>query len=168
MYQRGRHAAESLDRQIKPNPIVVLPGSMASSQTVRTENYPPSHLGEVHQQSYSSGFNEPAAAERETTTTSSTTRYSTSDTGSSGASSASSSSTAVLSSGSTIRASDLMGMNIRNEQGEKIGEVKDLVLDFKSGRVAYAVVSAAESLGWVTSGSRFPRVCSHARAPKRP
>jgi len=40
------------------------------------------------------------------------------------------------------RASDLIGMNIKNAQGETVGEVKDVVLDLNSGHVAYAVVSA--------------------------
>ncbi|MDB6028683.1 MAG: PRC-barrel domain protein [Verrucomicrobiales bacterium] len=140
MYQRGKAAAESLDLQIKPNPIVVLPGSASFENFQTSESFSP---GRVQQQSY--GFNEPAAAERESTTSSSTThRYSTTD---NAAASTSSSSTATLSSGTTIKGSDLMGMNIRNEQGEKIGEVKDVVLDLKSGRVAYTVVSAGGIAG---------------------
>jgi len=70
MYQRGKTAAESLDRQIKPDPIVVWPGGM--SETYRmSAAYPSSQ-----QQTYSSTstFNEPAAASRETTTSSGTTR----------------------------------------------------------------------------------------------
>jgi len=141
MYQRGRHAAESLDRQIKPNPIVVLPGA-TTFESSSTVEYPPNHLGELHQQTYSSSFNEPSAAERESSTSSSTTRrYSTSDT------SADASATATLSSGTTVKASDLIGMNIKNSSGERIGEVKDVVLDLKSGRVAYAVVSAGGIAG---------------------
>jgi sporulation protein YlmC with PRC-barrel domain len=162
MYQRGRHAAESLDRQIKPNPIVVLPATTTfeSSQTT---------IGRMSQYqqhaSASSSFNEPAAAERETTTstTTSTTgrRYTTSGTWDNSSSSSSSlgsgtssldstaasSSTAMLGSGGTIKASDLIGMNIKSDQGERIGEIKDFVVDLKSGRVAYAVVSAGGIAG---------------------
>ncbi len=141
MYQRGRHAAESLDRQIKPNPIVVLPGATTFESSAA---YPPNHLGELQQQqSYSSSFNEPAAAERESSTSSTTTRrYSTTE-----STPSSSEPAAMLSSGTTVKASDLIGMNIKNEQGEKIGEVKDVVVDLKSGRVAYTVVSAGGIAG---------------------
>ena len=152
MYQRGRAAAESLDRQIKPNPIVVLPGTTTFEKNYTSYQYPPSHLGEM-QQSYSSTttFNEPSAAERETTS-STTRRYTTSSEGISGAPAATAAattteSTAMLSTGTTIKSSDLIGMNIKNTQGETVGEVKDVVLDLKSGRVAYAVVSAGGFAG---------------------
>ncbi len=142
MYQRGKQAAESLDRQVKPNPTVVLPGETTFEAYNTTQTF--QHPSELHQQRYSSSFNEPAAAERESTTSSSTSqRYSTSE----NASTTSTSSTATLSSGTTIKGSDLIGMNIKNDSGERIGEVKDFVVDLKSGRVAYAVVSAGGIAG---------------------
>jgi len=45
------------------------------------------------------------------------------------------------------KASELIGMNVKNRENEKIGEVKDLIVDLHSGRVAYAVVSSGGILG---------------------
>jgi sporulation protein YlmC with PRC-barrel domain len=39
------------------------------------------------------------------------------------------------------KARDLIGMQIRNQQDQKLGKVKDVVLDLQSGRVAYVVLS---------------------------
>lgn len=44
------------------------------------------------------------------------------------------------------RASKIIGTDVRNSKGEKIGDVKDIVLD-KNGGVAYAVVSTGGFLG---------------------
>jgi sporulation protein YlmC with PRC-barrel domain len=44
------------------------------------------------------------------------------------------------------RASKIIGTNVRNRQGEKIGDVEDIVLD-RTGNVAYAVVSTGGFLG---------------------
>lgn len=49
--------------------------------------------------------------------------------------------------GSTIRASQLIGMNIQNSQGEGVGEVNDIVLDADTGRVRYAAVTYGGLLG---------------------
>ncbi len=49
--------------------------------------------------------------------------------------------------GKTRRASDLIGMEVKNNQNERVGEVKDLVIDLNSGRVTYAVISAGGFLG---------------------
>ncbi|MEO5804176.1 MAG: PRC-barrel domain-containing protein [Verrucomicrobiota bacterium] len=40
------------------------------------------------------------------------------------------------------RASELIGMEVKNAQDERIGEIKDLVVDLKTGRVAYTVLEA--------------------------
>jgi sporulation protein YlmC with PRC-barrel domain len=45
------------------------------------------------------------------------------------------------------KASELLGMNVKNRQNEKIGEVKDLIVDLHSGHIAYAVVSSGGILG---------------------
>jgi sporulation protein YlmC with PRC-barrel domain len=45
------------------------------------------------------------------------------------------------------KASGLMGMEVRNNEGEKLGEIKDLVLDVKSGKVSYAVLAVGGFLG---------------------
>jgi len=39
------------------------------------------------------------------------------------------------------RASKIIGTSVKNSKGEKLGDIKDLVLDPESGRMAYAVVS---------------------------
>lgn len=44
------------------------------------------------------------------------------------------------------RASKIMGTDVRNLRGEKIGDIKDLVLD-KNGAISYAVVSTGGFLG---------------------
>jgi sporulation protein YlmC with PRC-barrel domain len=45
------------------------------------------------------------------------------------------------------RASELIGMNVKNRENEKVGEVKDLIVDLHCGHVAYAVVSSGGILG---------------------
>jgi sporulation protein YlmC with PRC-barrel domain len=45
------------------------------------------------------------------------------------------------------KASELIGMNVKNRENEKIGEVKDLIVDLRSGRVTYAVISSGGLLG---------------------
>jgi len=45
------------------------------------------------------------------------------------------------------KASGLIGMDVRNAQNEKLGDIKDLVLDLPSGRIAYAVLSVGGFLG---------------------
>ena len=40
------------------------------------------------------------------------------------------------------KASELIGMDVKNQQGEKLGDIKDVVLDFSSERVGYVVLSA--------------------------
>jgi sporulation protein YlmC with PRC-barrel domain len=38
------------------------------------------------------------------------------------------------------KASSIIGMEVRNNSDEKLGRIKDLVLDFQSGRISYAVL----------------------------
>jgi len=45
------------------------------------------------------------------------------------------------------KASSLIGMDVRNSQNEKLGEIKDLVLDLQSGKISYAVLSVGGFLG---------------------
>jgi len=45
------------------------------------------------------------------------------------------------------KASGLVGMDVRNPQNEKLGDIKDLVVDLPSGRIAYAVMSVGGFLG---------------------
>ena len=39
------------------------------------------------------------------------------------------------------KAHSLIGMRVRNQQNERLGKIKDVVLDLQSGRVAYVVLS---------------------------
>lgn len=45
------------------------------------------------------------------------------------------------------KASGLLGMEVKNQQDEKLGEIKDLVLDLKSGKLSYAVLAVGGFLG---------------------
>jgi sporulation protein YlmC with PRC-barrel domain len=46
-----------------------------------------------------------------------------------------------------LRASKLMGMNVRNEQGKDLGEINDLVVDVSGNRIHYAVLGHGGVLG---------------------
>lgn len=50
-------------------------------------------------------------------------------------------------SATTIRVSELIGMNIKNSQDEGVGEVEDIVVDAKSGKIRYLAVSYGGFLG---------------------
>jgi len=56
-------------------------------------------------------------------------------------------STQVMPVGKANKASGLIGMDVRNSQNEKLGEIKDLVMDLHSGKVAYVVLSVGGFLG---------------------
>ena len=46
-----------------------------------------------------------------------------------------------------VRASELMGKDVRNAQGEDLGDIKDLVIDLNNGRIQYVVLSFGGFLG---------------------
>ena len=46
-----------------------------------------------------------------------------------------------------MRASELIGKNVRNQEGKDIGEVEDVLVNMKSGRVQYTVLSFGGFLG---------------------
>ena len=50
-------------------------------------------------------------------------------------------------SGATVRATSLIGMNLTNSRDESVGEIKDLVIDAISGEVKYAAVTYGGFLG---------------------
>lgn len=54
---------------------------------------------------------------------------------------------AKKSSAYTLRCTELKGKQVENLSDEKLGDVKDLVLDPQNGRVAYAIVSVGGFLG---------------------
>ena len=46
-----------------------------------------------------------------------------------------------------IRGNTFIGANVENPQGQNLGEIKDVVIDRASGRMAYSVVSFGGFLG---------------------
>jgi sporulation protein YlmC with PRC-barrel domain len=53
----------------------------------------------------------------------------------------------LAASAALIRAHKLLGQDVRNKDGEDLGELKDLMVDMASGRVAYAVLSFGGVMG---------------------
>lgn len=51
-------------------------------------------------------------------------------------------------SGATVRASKLIGMEIQNAEGKEVGEINDLVIDASNGRLRYAAVTYGGFLGF--------------------
>ena len=47
----------------------------------------------------------------------------------------------------SFRASKLSGLNVRNNEGEKVGTINDLVVDVATGKVEYAALSVGGVLG---------------------
>jgi sporulation protein YlmC with PRC-barrel domain len=54
------------------------------------------------------------------------------------------------------RASQVMGLNVKNNAGETIGEVKDLILDMKAGEVLAVIISSGGFLGIADTLSAVP------------
>ena len=46
-----------------------------------------------------------------------------------------------------VRPGDLAGTEVRNPKGERLGKVEDAMIDTKTGRVAYVVLSTGGFLG---------------------
>jgi sporulation protein YlmC with PRC-barrel domain len=59
-----------------------------------------------------------------------------------------------LTSGSLIAAEKVIDTNVYNPEGEKLGDVDDLMIDKISGRIAYAVLSFGGFLG--VGDKKFP------------
>lgn len=59
-----------------------------------------------------------------------------------------------MTSGNLINAEKVHGTDVYNTQGEKLGEIEDLVLDKVDGRVQYAVLSFGGFLGF--GDKRYP------------
>jgi len=49
--------------------------------------------------------------------------------------------------GGAAKASELIGLTVRNLQNDKLGEVEDLAIDVQSGRLVYVVISAGGMIG---------------------
>lgn len=56
---------------------------------------------------------------------------------------------------SAAKASDIIGMTVKNNQGEKLGTVEDLALDMESGRIVQVILSTG---GFVGVGDRLTAV----------
>jgi len=50
-------------------------------------------------------------------------------------------------SGPNIRVSQLIGANLQNDQSDSVGQINDLVLDSRTGKVSYAAVTYGGFLG---------------------
>jgi sporulation protein YlmC with PRC-barrel domain len=61
------------------------------------------------------------------------------------------------------RASNIIGMKVVNKQNEDIGRIKDLVVDFESGKIAYAVLSVGATLG---VGGKLVAIPAESLAPQ--
>jgi sporulation protein YlmC with PRC-barrel domain len=46
-----------------------------------------------------------------------------------------------------LSASKFIGGNIENPQGEKLGKLEDIMIDYQSGKIAYAILSFGGFLG---------------------
>lgn len=46
-----------------------------------------------------------------------------------------------------MRSSELVGLNVKNEENEDLGEIKELVIDLNSGKIRYAAISMGGFLG---------------------
>ncbi len=65
--------------------------------------------------------------------------------------------------GGTVRASQLIGMNIQDEQGKSLGEINDFVLDANSGKIRYAAVTYGGFLGVGDKMFAVPWAAFHCR-----
>lgn len=48
---------------------------------------------------------------------------------------------------STLSSTTLIGDDVKNRDGERVGTLKDIMIDLETGRVAYAVVACGGFLG---------------------
>ena len=53
----------------------------------------------------------------------------------------------AMSVATTFRASKLMGMNVKNMQGEKLGTIDDIVIDMQKGHTSYVALGVGGVLG---------------------
>jgi sporulation protein YlmC with PRC-barrel domain len=59
------------------------------------------------------------------------------------------------------KVSDLMGTTVQNDQGEKLGRLKDLAVDMESGRIILAVLSTGGMLGIGNTVTAIPPGALH-------
>jgi hyperosmotically inducible periplasmic protein len=56
----------------------------------------------------------------------------------------------------TAKASDIIGMAVRNHQGDKLGKIQDLAIDVESGRIVEVILSSGGLLGMGTMSTAVP------------
>jgi len=64
-------------------------------------------------------------------------------------------------------ASKVLGADVENPPGEKLGDIRDIVLDSATGRIRYAVVGAGGFLGLGEKYFAFPWTALTSKAGKR-
>lgn len=52
---------------------------------------------------------------------------------------------------SLISAGKVQGTNVYNTQGDSLGEVYDVMIDKRSGKIAYAACPSGDFSGWATT-----------------
>src|SRR5450432_1064914 len=61
----------------------------------------------------------------------------------------------------TAKASDLIGMTVKNNQDEKLGKVEDLAVDVESGRIVEVIISTGGFMGMGNSLTAVPPGALH-------
>src|SRR5664279_3943864 len=61
----------------------------------------------------------------------------------------------------TAKASDLVGMSVKNNQDEKLGKVEDLAVDVESGRIVQVIISTGGFMGMGNSLTAVPPGALH-------
>src|SRR5580692_1726009 len=64
----------------------------------------------------------------------------------------------------TAKASDIIGMTVKNYQDEKLGKVKDLAVDVESGRIVQVIISTGGFLGMGETLTPVPPGALHGDA----
>lgn len=65
------------------------------------------------------------------------------------------------------RASQIIGINVKNAANETVGEVKDLVLDMKGGQILAVIISSGGFLGMADTVSAVPASALHYDAASK-
>jgi sporulation protein YlmC with PRC-barrel domain len=66
-----------------------------------------------------------------------------------------------------LTASTIIGDRVRNEQGETLGKIDNLMVDLETGRVHYVVLSSGGFLGIGDKLFAIPLTCMRADGPNR-
>jgi len=69
--------------------------------------------------------------------------------------------------GQTAKASDLIGMDVKNYQDEKLGEVDDFAVEVQTGRIVYVIVATGGFAGMGESHRALPPSALHHDTAKK-